>query len=60
MSEAQVINDQLSNALNSRVIIEQAKGIVAERMGINMDESFGMLRTYAATTTNASPMSPIT
>ena len=46
-SEAQVINDQLSNALNSRVIIEQAKGIVAERMGINMDESFGMLRTYA-------------
>ena len=46
--EAQVVNDQLSNALNSRVVIEQAKGIVAERMGLNMDESFAMLRTYAA------------
>ena len=45
--EAQVVNDQLSNALNSRIVIEQAKGIVAERMGLNMDESFATLRTYA-------------
>ena len=45
--ESQVVNDQLSNALNSRVVIEQAKGIVAERMGLNMDESFAMLRIYA-------------
>ena len=45
--EAQVVNDQLSHALNSRVVIEQAKGIVAERMGTNVDESFSMLRSYA-------------
>ena len=45
--EAQVVNDQLSNALNSRVVIEQAKGIVAERLGLNMDDSFAMLRIYA-------------
>jgi transcriptional regulator with GAF, ATPase, and Fis domain len=46
-SEAQVINDQLSNALNSRVVIEQAKGIVGERMGLNVDEAFAVLRTFA-------------
>jgi GAF domain-containing protein len=45
--EAQVVNEQLSNALNSRVVIEQAKGIVAERMGLNVDESFAVLRTFA-------------
>ncbi|HWM22474.1 MAG TPA: GAF and ANTAR domain-containing protein [Ilumatobacteraceae bacterium] len=47
--EAQVVNDQLQHALNSRVVIEQAKGIVAERNGLNMDQSFATLRSHART-----------
>ena len=45
--EAQLINDQLNQALNSRVIIEQAKGMVAEREGIGVEEAFARLRRYA-------------
>jgi transcriptional regulator with GAF, ATPase, and Fis domain len=42
-----VIMEQLEGALQSRVIIEQAKGIVAERRGITVDDAFAMLRDYA-------------
>jgi GAF domain-containing protein len=45
--EAQLLNDQLSQALNSRVLIEQAKGVLSERAGLNMEESFAVLRNYA-------------
>src|SRR6185312_634485 len=45
--EAQVINEQLSNALNSRIVIEQAKGMVAERTGLNMEQAFSTLRAFA-------------
>ena len=34
--EAQLVNDQLNTALNSRVVIEQAKGMVAERNDLDM------------------------
>ena len=46
-SEAQLINEQLQHALTSRIIIEQAKGMLAERAGIDMVESFARLRTHA-------------
>jgi GAF domain-containing protein len=45
--EAQVINEQLTHALNSRVVIEQAKGMVAERLNLDLAASFAMLRTHA-------------
>jgi GAF domain-containing protein len=45
--EAQVVNDQLNHALNSRIVIEQAKGMVAERLGVNMEQAFTTLRTHA-------------
>jgi GAF domain-containing protein len=45
--EAQVINAQLNHALTSRIVIEQAKGIIAEREGLTMEQAFSTLRTHA-------------
>jgi GAF domain-containing protein len=47
IGEAHTNTNQLQFALNSRIIIEQAKGVLAERAGIDMDEAFQALRTYA-------------
>jgi AmiR/NasT family two-component response regulator len=44
---AQILNEQLNRALTSRIIIEQAKGVLAERGSLQMDESFARLRRYA-------------
>jgi GAF domain-containing protein len=44
---AQILNEQLNEALNSRIVIEQAKGMVAERVGLNVEQAFSALRGYA-------------
>jgi GAF domain-containing protein len=46
-AEAQRLNDQLSAALTSRVVIEQAKGVISERAGVDLAEAFSRLRAYA-------------
>ena len=45
--EAQILNEQLNYALNSRIVIEQAKGMIAERETLNMEEAFSTLRNHA-------------
>jgi AmiR/NasT family two-component response regulator len=46
-TETQLINEQLAHALTSRILIEQAKGVVFERAGVDMAEAFQRLRKYA-------------
>jgi GAF domain-containing protein len=46
-AEAQRLNEQLSAALTSRVVIEQAKGLISERAGVDLAEAFARLRAYA-------------
>lgn len=45
--ESHELMDQLNTALNTRVIIEQAKGIVSEQQQIDMEQAFGALRGHA-------------
>jgi GAF domain-containing protein len=43
----EVLVEQLQGALNSRVIIEQAKGALAQLRDITVDEAFELMRAFA-------------
>ncbi len=42
-----VVKDQLERALSSRVVIEQAKGLLSQFGGVDMEEAFAEMRSYA-------------
>jgi GAF domain-containing protein len=45
--ESRLLTEQLQYALNSRVVIEQAKGVLAQHAGLTMEQAFSTLRSYA-------------
>ncbi|MFI5807705.1 GAF and ANTAR domain-containing protein [Streptomyces sp. NPDC051561] len=46
----ELLTGQLQSALSGRVRLDQAKGMVAERWGISVDEGFDAVRAYARST----------
>jgi GAF domain-containing protein len=42
-----LVAEQLRGALNSRILIEQAKGVLAERTGSDVDHAFTVIRAHA-------------
>jgi hypothetical protein len=47
---SEILTEQLQGALNSRIIIEQAKGAIAQARGVSVDDAFASLRGYARRT----------
>jgi AmiR/NasT family two-component response regulator len=47
IAERELLAAQLQAALTSRVQLEQAKGVLAERAGVEMDQAFKVMRDYA-------------
>jgi AmiR/NasT family two-component response regulator len=45
--QGEVLAEQLQGALNSRIVIEQAKGAVAQACGVSVDEALTAIRRYA-------------
>jgi GAF domain-containing protein len=47
ISRGERLTEQLQGALNSRIIIEQAKGAVSQHKSVSVDEAFTLIRSYA-------------
>lgn len=49
-SEQTILSEQLQTALHSRVLVEQAKGVLAARAAISVSEAFTRMRGHARST----------
>lgn len=47
LHHSEMVTEQLQTALNSRILLEQTKGILAERRHISLTEAFTLMRAYA-------------
>lgn len=45
--ESRLLAEQLQHALTSRVVIEQATGVIAQRLDLDMNDAFNRLRRYS-------------
>jgi GAF domain-containing protein len=50
IQEQAILAHQLQTALDTRILVEQAKGVLAERTGLTPNETFGYLRKHARAT----------
>jgi GAF domain-containing protein len=47
IASAETLTEQLQGALNSRIVIEQAKGVISRDHGVSVDAAFAALRAHA-------------
>ena len=47
LRQQEQLSEQLQEALNSRVVIEQAKGITAHQHGLTLDQAYQRMRSHA-------------
>ncbi|MFI6826278.1 GAF and ANTAR domain-containing protein [Kribbella sp. NPDC050241] len=49
LARQEIVTEQLQSALNSRILIEQAKGFLTHSLSVGVDEAFAIMRSYART-----------
>lgn len=47
LANSRTLTEQLQHALDSRIVVEQAKGMLAARLGLDVNEAFERLRSHA-------------